>query len=145
MLQVAEHWGVASCSPRKRLSGCSTCRILSPSCISTFFARFHPLCLKSAVASWHTGAKRKALYATTNSFFFHAADPQHVEAIPGNARQILTFSQTIFVQTRPGCRRFRWLCLNCDDLGFRSVEQLRADCSIPSTQWCHPVTSRSCC
>ena len=59
ILQVAEHWRVAGCSPGRSSSGSSTCRILSHLCICNLFVRSHPLCPKWAAAPWHTGAKSK--------------------------------------------------------------------------------------
>ena len=49
--------GSGRLQPRTKLSGCSTCRILSHSCIWNIFVRSLPLCPKWAAAPWHTGAK----------------------------------------------------------------------------------------
>ena len=52
--------GSGRLQPRTKLSGCSTCRILSHLCICNIFVRSHPLCPKWADVPWHTGAKSKS-------------------------------------------------------------------------------------
>ena len=51
--------------PKTKLSGCSTCRILSLLCICNIFGGSHPLCPKWAAAPCHTGAKSKVKKKTT--------------------------------------------------------------------------------
>ena len=51
--------GSGRLQPRTKLSGCSTCRILSHLCICNI-CWSHPLCSKWAAAPWHTGAKSKS-------------------------------------------------------------------------------------
>ena len=51
--------GSGRLQPRTKLSGCSTCRILSQLCICNI-CWSHPLCPKWAAAPWHTVAKSKS-------------------------------------------------------------------------------------
>ena len=60
ILQVAEYWGVAGCSPgQSSLAAVPAGFCHIHLCICNIFVRSHPLCPKWAAAPWHTGAKSK--------------------------------------------------------------------------------------